>query len=35
MTVVRAEVPAAVQQSVEFISACPETALAMVREVER
>lgn len=33
--VVRAEVPAAVQQSVEFISACPETAQAMVREVER
>jgi amino-acid N-acetyltransferase len=33
--VVRAEVPVAVQQSVEFTSACPETAQAMVREVER
>jgi len=29
----RAEVPAAVQQSVEFISACPQMAQAMVREV--
>jgi N-acetylglutamate synthase-like GNAT family acetyltransferase len=30
----RGAVPAAVQQSVEFIGACPETAQAMVREVE-
>jgi N-acetylglutamate synthase-like GNAT family acetyltransferase len=29
----RAEVPVAVQQSVEFISACPQTAQAMVREI--
>jgi N-acetylglutamate synthase-like GNAT family acetyltransferase len=33
--IVRAEVPVVVQQSVEFMSACPETAQAMVREVER
>lgn len=33
--IARAEMPVAVQQSVEFISACPETAQAMVREVER
>jgi amino-acid N-acetyltransferase len=29
----RAEVPPAIQQSVEFISACPQTAQAMVREI--
>jgi amino-acid N-acetyltransferase len=29
----RGSVPAAVQQSVEFVSACPQTAQAMVREV--
>jgi amino-acid N-acetyltransferase len=31
----RAEVPAAVQQSAEFVSACPQTAQAMVREVHQ
>jgi amino-acid N-acetyltransferase len=31
----RAEVPVAIQQSVEFMSACPQTAQAMVREVGR
>jgi amino-acid N-acetyltransferase len=31
--IVRAEVPVAVRQSVEFISACPQTAQAMVREI--
>jgi N-acetylglutamate synthase-like GNAT family acetyltransferase len=29
----RAEVPVPIQQSVEFISACPQTAQAMVREM--
>jgi amino-acid N-acetyltransferase len=29
----RAEVPVPIQQSVEFTSACPQTAQAMVREV--
>jgi len=31
--IVRAEVPTAVQRSVEFIGACPQSAQAMVREL--
>jgi hypothetical protein len=32
--IARAAVPEPVRQSVEFVSACPETAQAMVREIE-